>query len=205
MKLIHPPGQHWHTSTSLTPQRFQMVCTFFHFQTDTFCFSEMCVTKFKISDDLSKTLTSRGRSTKTCFWVFFFLCPLSSKCPTVQFSASDESPVILYLVVFSWKVQLSRLKPCQRWPVLCVTPPSPALHFKPPPMVHPYRFSSPSFLPVLSCSLFFAALVFKNFFTFFCVFHSDPYWERPANAGSCSAARPKTLHLAGQQHTSSPW
>ncbi|XP_077395244.1 neuronal PAS domain-containing protein 3 isoform X2 [Festucalex cinctus] len=34
----------------------------------------------------------------------------------------------------------------------------------------------------------------------------DPYWERPANAGSCSAARPKTLHLAGgQQHTSSPW
>nr|XP_020467194.1 neuronal PAS domain-containing protein 3 isoform X4 [Monopterus albus] len=34
---------------------------------------------------------------------------------------------------------------------------------------------------------------------------SDPYWERPANAGSCSAARPKTLHLAGQQHTSSPW
>ncbi|GLD47534.1 neuronal PAS domain-containing protein 3 [Lates japonicus] len=32
----------------------------------------------------------------------------------------------------------------------------------------------------------------------------DPYWERPANAGSCSAARPKTLHLAGQQHTSSP-
>lgn len=58
-----------------------------------------------------------------------------------RFSASDESPVILYLVVFSWKVQLSRLKPCQRWPVLCVTPPSPALHFKPPPMVHPYRFS----------------------------------------------------------------
>ncbi|KAI3367660.1 hypothetical protein L3Q82_026213, partial [Scortum barcoo] len=43
-----------------------------------------------------------------------------------------------------------------------------------------------------------------NLFTFFCVFHSDPYWERPANAGSCSAARPKTLHLAGQQHTSSP-
>ncbi|KAM7403769.1 hypothetical protein PAMA_004277 [Pampus argenteus] len=34
---------------------------------------------------------------------------------------------------------------------------------------------------------------------------SDPYWERPANAGSCAAARPKTLHLAGQQHTSSPW
>ncbi|XP_057714572.1 neuronal PAS domain-containing protein 3 isoform X1 [Corythoichthys intestinalis] len=35
---------------------------------------------------------------------------------------------------------------------------------------------------------------------------SDPYWERPANAGSCSASRPKTLHLAGgQQHTSSPW
>ncbi|KAM9842265.1 neuronal PAS domain-containing protein 3 [Aulostomus maculatus] len=34
---------------------------------------------------------------------------------------------------------------------------------------------------------------------------SDPYWERPANSGSCSAARPKTLHLAGQQHTSSPW
>ncbi|XP_039641381.1 neuronal PAS domain-containing protein 3-like [Perca fluviatilis] len=34
---------------------------------------------------------------------------------------------------------------------------------------------------------------------------SDPYWERPANAGSCSAPRPKTLHLAGQQHTSSPW
>ncbi|XP_061631543.1 neuronal PAS domain-containing protein 3 isoform X4 [Phyllopteryx taeniolatus] len=35
---------------------------------------------------------------------------------------------------------------------------------------------------------------------------SDPYWERPANAGNCSAARPKTLHLAGgQQHTSSPW
>uniref|UniRef100_A0A8C6PD66 Neuronal PAS domain-containing protein 3 n=1 Tax=Nothobranchius furzeri TaxID=105023 RepID=A0A8C6PD66_NOTFU len=34
---------------------------------------------------------------------------------------------------------------------------------------------------------------------------SDPYWERPSNAGSCSAARPKTLHLAGQQHTSSPW
>ncbi|XP_077587734.1 neuronal PAS domain-containing protein 3 isoform X1 [Stigmatopora nigra] len=35
---------------------------------------------------------------------------------------------------------------------------------------------------------------------------SEPYWERPANAGSCSAARPKTLHLAGgQQHTSSPW
>ncbi|XP_037833564.1 neuronal PAS domain-containing protein 3 isoform X2 [Kryptolebias marmoratus] len=33
----------------------------------------------------------------------------------------------------------------------------------------------------------------------------DPYWERPSNAGSCSAARPKTLHLAGQQHTSSPW
>ncbi|XP_051941218.1 neuronal PAS domain-containing protein 3 isoform X2 [Hippocampus zosterae] len=34
----------------------------------------------------------------------------------------------------------------------------------------------------------------------------DPYWERPANAGGCSAARPKTLHLAGgQQHTSSPW
>nr|XP_057946350.1 neuronal PAS domain-containing protein 3-like isoform X3 [Doryrhamphus excisus] len=33
----------------------------------------------------------------------------------------------------------------------------------------------------------------------------DPYWERPANAGSCAAARPKTLHLAGQQHTSSPW
>ncbi|XP_076022168.1 neuronal PAS domain-containing protein 3 [Genypterus blacodes] len=34
---------------------------------------------------------------------------------------------------------------------------------------------------------------------------SDPYWERPANTGGCSAARPKTLHLAGQQHTSSPW
>ncbi|KAM4543148.1 neuronal PAS domain-containing protein 3 isoform 4-T4 [Odontesthes bonariensis] len=34
---------------------------------------------------------------------------------------------------------------------------------------------------------------------------SDPYWERPSNAGSCSATRPKTLHLAGQQHTSSPW
>ncbi|KAM6973632.1 neuronal PAS domain-containing protein 3 [Aplochiton taeniatus] len=34
---------------------------------------------------------------------------------------------------------------------------------------------------------------------------SDPYWERPANAGSCSASRPKTLHLGGQQHTSSPW
>ncbi|XP_068195303.1 LOW QUALITY PROTEIN: neuronal PAS domain-containing protein 3 [Antennarius striatus] len=34
---------------------------------------------------------------------------------------------------------------------------------------------------------------------------SDPYWERPANAGSCSTSRPKTLHLAGQQHTSSPW
>ncbi|XP_061674760.1 neuronal PAS domain-containing protein 3 isoform X2 [Syngnathoides biaculeatus] len=34
----------------------------------------------------------------------------------------------------------------------------------------------------------------------------DPYWERPANAGNCPAARPKTLHLAGgQQHTSSPW
>ncbi|KAM4543146.1 neuronal PAS domain-containing protein 3 isoform 2-T2 [Odontesthes bonariensis] len=33
----------------------------------------------------------------------------------------------------------------------------------------------------------------------------DPYWERPSNAGSCSATRPKTLHLAGQQHTSSPW
>ncbi|KAM9787450.1 neuronal PAS domain-containing protein 3 [Syngnathus typhle] len=34
----------------------------------------------------------------------------------------------------------------------------------------------------------------------------DPYWERPANVGSCSAARPKSLHLAaGQQHTSSPW
>ncbi|XP_061741967.1 neuronal PAS domain-containing protein 3-like isoform X3 [Nerophis ophidion] len=34
----------------------------------------------------------------------------------------------------------------------------------------------------------------------------DPYWERAANAGSCpAAARPKTLHLAGQQHTSSPW
>ncbi|KAJ8346278.1 hypothetical protein SKAU_G00304710 [Synaphobranchus kaupii] len=35
--------------------------------------------------------------------------------------------------------------------------------------------------------------------------HSDPYWERPANASSCSASRPKTLHLGGQQHTSSPW
>lgn len=48
----------------------------FQFQTDTFCFSEMCVTKFKISDDLSKTLTSRGRSTKTCFlsFLFFFFC-----------------------------------------------------------------------------------------------------------------------------------
>ncbi|KAM9707480.1 neuronal PAS domain-containing protein 3 isoform 2-T2 [Menidia menidia] len=34
---------------------------------------------------------------------------------------------------------------------------------------------------------------------------SDPYWERPSNAGSCSAPRPKTLQLAGQQHTSSPW
>ncbi|XP_038162969.1 LOW QUALITY PROTEIN: neuronal PAS domain-containing protein 3 [Cyprinodon tularosa] len=34
---------------------------------------------------------------------------------------------------------------------------------------------------------------------------SDPYWERPSNTGSCSTARPKTLHLAGQQHTSSPW
>ncbi|XP_066525670.1 neuronal PAS domain-containing protein 3 isoform X2 [Hoplias malabaricus] len=34
---------------------------------------------------------------------------------------------------------------------------------------------------------------------------SDPYWERPANASSCSATRPKTLHLGGQQHTSSPW
>lgn len=34
---------------------------------------------------------------------------------------------------------------------------------------------------------------------------SDPYWERPANASSCSASRPKTLHLGGQQHTSSPW
>ncbi|XP_053700529.1 neuronal PAS domain-containing protein 3 isoform X1 [Synchiropus splendidus] len=34
---------------------------------------------------------------------------------------------------------------------------------------------------------------------------SDPYWERPGNAGGCSATRPKTLHLAGQQHTSSPW
>ncbi|XP_043998596.1 neuronal PAS domain-containing protein 3 isoform X1 [Gambusia affinis] len=34
---------------------------------------------------------------------------------------------------------------------------------------------------------------------------SDPYWERPSNAGSCSNPRPKTLHLAGQQHTSSPW
>ncbi|XP_045063484.1 neuronal PAS domain-containing protein 3-like isoform X5 [Coregonus clupeaformis] len=33
----------------------------------------------------------------------------------------------------------------------------------------------------------------------------DPYWERPANASSCSASRPKTLHLGGQQHTSSPW
>ncbi|XP_027028096.1 neuronal PAS domain-containing protein 3 isoform X2 [Tachysurus fulvidraco] len=33
----------------------------------------------------------------------------------------------------------------------------------------------------------------------------DPYWERPANASSCSATRPKTLHLGGQQHTSSPW
>ncbi|XP_035990528.1 neuronal PAS domain-containing protein 3 isoform X2 [Fundulus heteroclitus] len=33
----------------------------------------------------------------------------------------------------------------------------------------------------------------------------DPYWERQSNAGSCSNARPKTLHLAGQQHTSSPW
>ncbi|KAM6912939.1 neuronal PAS domain-containing protein 3 [Xenentodon cancila] len=33
----------------------------------------------------------------------------------------------------------------------------------------------------------------------------DPYWERSSNAGSCSATRPKTLHLAGQQHTSSPW
>lgn len=51
----------------------------------------------------------------------------------------------------------------------------------------------------------FLWLSLKNLFTFFCVFHSDPYWERPANAGSCSAARPKTLHLAGQQHTSSPW
>ncbi|XP_053093318.1 neuronal PAS domain-containing protein 3 isoform X2 [Pangasianodon hypophthalmus] len=34
---------------------------------------------------------------------------------------------------------------------------------------------------------------------------SDPYWERPSNASSCSATRPKTLHLGGQQHTSSPW
>uniref|UniRef100_A0A673ZZN6 Neuronal PAS domain protein 3 n=1 Tax=Salmo trutta TaxID=8032 RepID=A0A673ZZN6_SALTR len=34
---------------------------------------------------------------------------------------------------------------------------------------------------------------------------SDPYWERPANTSSCSASRPKTLHLGGQQHTSSPW
>ncbi|XP_035246872.1 neuronal PAS domain-containing protein 3 isoform X2 [Anguilla anguilla] len=34
---------------------------------------------------------------------------------------------------------------------------------------------------------------------------NDPYWERPANASSCSASRPKTLHLGGQQHTSSPW
>lgn len=71
VKLIHPLGQHSHTSTSLMPQRFQMVCTFFQLQTDTFCFSEMCVTKLKTSDDLSKTLTSCGRSTKTCFWVFF--------------------------------------------------------------------------------------------------------------------------------------
>ncbi|XP_055720620.1 neuronal PAS domain-containing protein 3-like isoform X2 [Salvelinus fontinalis] len=37
-------------------------------------------------------------------------------------------------------------------------------------------------------------------------FPHDPYWERPANASSCSASRPKTLHLGGgQQHTSSPW
>ncbi|XP_067312059.1 neuronal PAS domain-containing protein 3 isoform X1 [Pseudorasbora parva] len=34
---------------------------------------------------------------------------------------------------------------------------------------------------------------------------SEPYWERSANASSCSATRPKTLHLGGQQHTSSPW
>ncbi|XP_052009152.1 neuronal PAS domain-containing protein 3-like isoform X2 [Xyrauchen texanus] len=34
---------------------------------------------------------------------------------------------------------------------------------------------------------------------------SEPYWERSANASSCSASRPKTLHLGGQQHTSSPW
>uniref|UniRef100_A0A672SAU5 Neuronal PAS domain protein 3 n=1 Tax=Sinocyclocheilus grahami TaxID=75366 RepID=A0A672SAU5_SINGR len=33
----------------------------------------------------------------------------------------------------------------------------------------------------------------------------EPYWERSANASSCSATRPKTLHLGGQQHTSSPW
>ncbi|XP_063040436.1 neuronal PAS domain-containing protein 3 isoform X2 [Engraulis encrasicolus] len=33
----------------------------------------------------------------------------------------------------------------------------------------------------------------------------DAYWERPPNASSCSASRPKTLHLGGQQHTSSPW
>ncbi|XP_036818898.1 neuronal PAS domain-containing protein 3-like isoform X1 [Oncorhynchus mykiss] len=37
-------------------------------------------------------------------------------------------------------------------------------------------------------------------------FPHDPYWERPANASSCSVSRPKTLHLGGgQQHTSSPW
>ncbi|XP_033844226.1 neuronal PAS domain-containing protein 3 isoform X2 [Periophthalmus magnuspinnatus] len=35
-------------------------------------------------------------------------------------------------------------------------------------------------------------------------YQSDPYWERGASAGSCSAPRPKTLQL-GQQHTSSPW
>ncbi|XP_065109861.1 neuronal PAS domain-containing protein 3 isoform X2 [Paramisgurnus dabryanus] len=34
---------------------------------------------------------------------------------------------------------------------------------------------------------------------------SEPYWERSPNASSCSATRPKTLHLGGQQHTSSPW
>ncbi|KAL0968972.1 hypothetical protein UPYG_G00220680 [Umbra pygmaea] len=36
-------------------------------------------------------------------------------------------------------------------------------------------------------------------------FPHDSYWERPANASPCSASRPKTLHLGGQQHTSSPW